>query len=128
MTPEADKTATIYIIDDDEAVRSALGLLATSNGWQVRLFSSAQDFLDQPRRANDEPACLVVDLHLPALNGAELLERLKAADYHLPTIVLTAWPEGEMASRALAAGADQVMAKPCNPAHWLRAVTAMLER
>ncbi len=128
MTPEAGKTGTIYIVEDDDAVRSALGLLARSNGWSVRLFASGQEFLDQSRRVNSELACLVVDLHMPALNGAELLEQLKAANQQMPTIVLTAWPEGKMASRALAAGADQVMAKPCNPAHWLRAVTAMLER
>lgn len=128
MTPEAGTNATIYIVEDDEAVRSALGLLAVSRGWKVRLFPSAQAFLTEPDGGDCHPACLVVDLQMPEMNGAELLEQLKATDRRLPTIVLTAWPEGDMASRALAAGADQVMAKPCDPGQWLRAIDTILHQ
>jgi FixJ family two-component response regulator len=126
MTTGYGANATVYIVEDDEAVRSALGLLAVSRGWNARLFASAQAFLADANRNNGHPACLVVDLQMPDMNGAELLERLKHENRQLPTIVLTAWPEGDMASRALAAGADQVMAKPCNPSHWLLAVDEML--
>lgn len=122
----SDANATIYIVEDDEAVRSALGLLAVSRGWQVQLFPSAQAFLAEPDRIKAHPACLVVDLQMPDMNGAELLENLQAANCQVPTIVLTAWPESDMASRALAAGADQIMAKPCNPGHWLRTVESLL--
>jgi FixJ family two-component response regulator len=126
MIPETGPVATIFIVEDDEAVRSALGLLVRSSGWEARLFASAQEFLGQPQRTDNGPVCLVVDLHMPGMNGAELLEQLSAADCQIPAIVLTAWPEGEMASRALAAGADKVLGKPCEPDYWLSAVNTIL--
>ena len=118
----------IYIVDDDEAVRSSLGILAKAQGWQVKLFGSARAFLHEAGKLNGCPTCLVVDLQMPQMDGAELLEYLTAIDRMVPTIVLTARPEGAMASRALAAGADQVMSKPCDPVKWLQAVQSALHR
>ena len=126
MTPDAGSRPLVFIVDDDEAVRTALALLAESQDWEVRLFDSAFAFLAEPFRLNGSPACLVVDLQMPRMDGAELLEHLRDNNRQLPTIVLTAWPEGDRATRALAAGANQVVSKPCDPVHWLNAVREVL--
>lgn len=126
MTLDADDRPRVFIVDDDEAVRDALGILARAQGWEVHLFDSAPAFLAESPRVSGSSACLVVDLQMPKMNGAELLEHLKDTHQQLPTIVLTAWSEGKLASRALDAGASQVMAKPFDPVHWLNAVREVL--
>lgn len=113
-------------MDDDEAVRRSLALLASTQGWQTHAYASAAEFLDKPPR-EEGPACLVLDLQMPGMNGATLCETLVARGRDIPTVVLTAWPAGELARRAIRAGAVEIVAKPCNPTLWVQAVERALK-
>jgi len=127
--PSPDLRPLIFIVDDDEAVRNALILLANARGWNVLAFDSAEDFLARaPEQADGRPMCLVLDLQMPGMSGAELQERLQRRDHRLPTLILSAWPDGHLARRALAAGACAVIGKPFAPSQWLEIVERLLER
>jgi len=101
---------TVFIVDDDEAVRAGLSLLIRSCGWEPRAFASAEGFLNAYRR--ESHACLLLDLQMPGIDGPTLQEIIADLDLHLPTIVVTAHKDEPMAERALAAGALAVVAKP----------------
>lgn len=116
----------IHVIDDDEAVSSSLVLLGEARGWKVETYSRADHYLAGLPFAERPPDCLVVDLQMPGMNGAELLEALQATGRHIAAIVLTAWPESELARRAREAGAREVLSKPFAPGAWLSAVEASL--
>lgn len=116
----------IHVVDDDKAVRGSLRLLGEARGWQIRTYASAHDYLAEPPSPQGQLECLVLDLQLPDMNGTQLLEMLRASDRHPAAIVLTAWPDSELARRALAAGASRIIAKPFAPGAWLRAVEESL--
>ena len=101
---------TVFIVDDDAAVREALSLLVHAWGWTPRACASAEEFLECYSRQRD--ACLVLDLQMPGISGADLQEILVELSVQLPTIIITAHPDHAMASRAMAAGALAVVAKP----------------
>ncbi len=115
----------VHIVDDDEAVRTSLVLLACAQGWRTYAYASASEFLDASVHI-EQPACLVLDLQMPGMDGARLCEKLLERGHDLPTLVLTAWPGGELARRAVMAGAREVIAKPCDPMLWLQAVERAL--
>jgi two-component system, LuxR family, response regulator FixJ len=101
---------TVFVVDDDAAVRKSLRWLLESVSLPVECFSTAQEFLEafQPDRAG----CLVVDVRLPGLSGLELHERLLAAGSTLPTIVITGHGDVPMAVRAMKGGAIDFLEKP----------------
>lgn len=100
----------IAVVDDDEAVRAAVRLLLISYGWQVQVFASAGEFLDASTR--HPPDCLVLDLNMPGMSGAELLEALSARGTELPSVVISGESESTLAIRARASGAKAILAKP----------------
>lgn len=100
----------VFIVDDDPAVRDSIKLLIESYGWPVRTFDSAQAFLDGYRPEQD--GCLILDLHMPGMNGVELQERLVQLGISLPVIIATAHKEEVLIQRARRAGARAVMMKP----------------
>lgn len=116
----------VHIVDDDEAVRTSLTMLAQARGWQVSAFESARKYLDCDCRSPNCPSVLVIDLHMPGMNGAELHEALRARGRNIPTIVLTAWPQGDLAGRIQAEGAQAVLAKPFDPGEWVRQVERLI--
>jgi FixJ family two-component response regulator len=126
MTQQHARTGTVVIVDDDEGVRDALKMLAQSQGWEVHTFASAADFLESREPSNGQPTCLVVDLQMPSMDGAELVETLQSRGNKTPVIVLTAGPSGALARRARAAGVKKVVSKPFDPAQWLEAVRDVL--
>lgn len=99
----------ICIVDDDEAVGQALRLLVRSFGWQVESFPSALAFL---AALQVPPDCLLLDLNMPEMNGAELLESLAARGVPIRTIMITAQKESPLLVRAEAAGARARLTKP----------------
>ena len=103
-------TPTVFIVDDDPGVRAGLSLLVYSCGWRPRPCASAEEFLAS--YARESPACLVLDLRMPGMSGADLQEVLAELDVAPPVIVLTAHQDHPMAERALAAGARTVIRKP----------------
>lgn len=103
-------TGCVYIVDDDAAVRSALSLLIRSYGWQPVPHESAESFLRA--FAESDNACLLLDLDMPQMNGAELCEHLQQVRAKIPVVVVTAHQDHPLARRAIAAGAHAVVPKP----------------
>ena len=79
---------TVFVIDDDPSIRSALERLVASVGLNCETFATADEYLAQMNPA--APGCLIVDMRLPGLNGFELQEHLNRDGYHPPIIFLTA--------------------------------------
>lgn len=102
--------STIYIVDDDEAVRDSLGALLESQGYEVRGFPSGEDFLRAYRAGLR--GCLLVDLQMPGMDGFALVERLKAAGSKLPVVVVTGHGDVPLAVKAMKAGAVDFLQKP----------------
>jgi FixJ family two-component response regulator len=100
----------ISIVDDDESVRSALGSLVRSHGLGACTFGSAEEFLQSPHV--DGTSCLITDLQMPGLSGVELQSLLLARGYHMPIIIVTAFPEEPIKLRAMDAGALGFLCKP----------------
>ena len=116
----------IYVVDDDESVREAVGGLIRSAGLAVRTFSSAQEFLAFSRP--DVPSCLVLDVQLPGLSGLDLQEELAKADVQIPIIFLTGHGDIPMTVRAMKAGALEFLTKPFDDEDLLQAIHEAIKR
>lgn len=101
---------TISIIDDDEAVRIALRLLLLSFGWSAMAYASGREFLDSIERGL--PDCLLLDLNMPGMNGAELQEALCSLGVEVPVVIITGQKDHYLIERARAAGASALLYKP----------------
>jgi two-component system response regulator FixJ len=100
----------VYLVDDDDAVRDALGLLLRSVGLDCELYASALEFLERydPKRH----ACLVADIRMPGLSGLELQQRLNEQRAEIPIIFITGHGDVPMAVNAMKAGAADFIQKP----------------
>jgi FixJ family two-component response regulator len=118
--------AVVVVVDDDHAVRAAVGDLLRSAGFEVQLFGSAQELLEQamPNR----PHCLVLDVHLPGLSGLDLQERLVELRTGTPIVFLTAHGDIPMSVRAMKAGAFEFLTKPPNDVALIDGVRRAIER
>jgi FixJ family two-component response regulator len=125
MTDEAGTTQqTVFIVDDDEAMRDSLAWLLESNGLRVRSFESGEAFLDAWRA--DMAGCLVLDVRMPGISGLELHERLQALNSPLPIIFVTGHGDVPMAVSALKKGAADFIEKPFNDKEILRLIEQCL--
>lgn len=100
----------ISIVDDDPSVCRAVGALVRSLGYPVRLFNSAEAFLESD--VARESACLISDVRMPGMTGIELQHQLIAAGIALPLIFMAANPDPAMMRAALASGAIAFHTKP----------------
>jgi FixJ family two-component response regulator len=116
----------VYLLDDEPEMLKALTRLLRAQGLQVRSFASARDFL--AREAHHGPACLVLDVAMPEIDGLCLQERLHRSGDPLPIIFLTGRGDIPMSVRAMKAGAEDFLTKPVNAANLLRAIRAALGR
>ena len=116
----------VCVVDDDLSVREAVAALVGSAGWRAATFATAQAFLDAP--APSVPACAVLDLALPDLDGLELQQRLSGLGREMPIIFLTGRGDIPMTVRAMKAGALEFLTKPCDPSVLLDAIGRALER
>jgi FixJ family two-component response regulator len=110
----------IAVVDDEEAVRRALLRLLHASGLRVRAYESAENFLANWR--SDPPACVVLDLHMPGLNGLELMQCLQRLDARLAFVIITAHDEPAMRARCLEAGASAYLCKPLDEQVLLTAI------
>lgn len=111
--PMAEQTPyTVYVVDDDDAVRDSLMELLKAEGFDPHVFASCEDFLDHFHPAGD--ACLVLDVQLSGMDGIELLETLGKRQHHLPVIVISGNGDKITRARALNAGAIAFFDKPIN--------------
>jgi len=104
--------ATVFVIDDDEAVRGALGMLLRSVGLQTLSFASADEFLNALE--SEWSGCLVLDIRMPGMSGLELHETLLKRGCRLPVIFITGHGDVAMAVRAMKTGAFDFIEKPFN--------------
>ncbi len=101
---------TIFVVDDEGALREAMRELLEQEGWTVEAYASGQAFLEAYHPGRE--GCLVVDARMPGMSGLELLERLKAISSALPAIMITGHADVRLAVRAIRAGAMAFLEKP----------------
>ena len=118
--------ATVFVVDDDESVREALGSLVRSAGLGVATYATAQDFLAGPRA--DGPSCLVLDVHLPGLSGLDLQRRMAEVNLEIPIIFITGHGDVPTSVRAMKAGAVEFLTKPFGDADLLTAIQEAIKR
>jgi len=102
----------ISIIDDDESVREATKSLVRSLGYKAAVYASAEEYLQSDRTGDS--SCLITDLHMPGMSGADLQDRLIADGRQIPMIFVTAYYEEKVRDRVLDAGAYGFLRKPFN--------------
>ncbi len=117
---------TVHVVDDDVAVRNALGMLLHAAQYPCRQYASASDFLDAYEPGT--PGCLVLDLHMPGVDGLGLQELLASREIELPIIFLTGHANVPDAVRAMQGGAVDFMEKPFNSDRLLERVKQALQR
>ena len=110
----------LYIVDDDESVRRSLKLLMVSYEFTVDTFSSAEEFFTAV--PNSAEGCLILDIHMPRLNGWDTQQKLTKEGYNLPVIVISADKDGDFKEKALKAGAVGFLRKPFEDHHLLHMV------
>jgi FixJ family two-component response regulator len=117
---------TVFIVDDDLSVRRSTERLIRAAGLKVQTFTSAREFLKNPRP--EGPACLVLDVRMPGLSGMDLQRELTQSGIHIPIIFITAHGDVPMTVRAMKAGAVEFLIKPFRSRTLLDAVLAAIER
>lgn len=107
-----DNPSTVFVVDDDPAVRDSLHWLVASVNLDVETFASAQAFLDTYRP--DRTGCLLADVRMPGMSGIDLQLEVRRRGFQLPVIIVTGHGDVEMAVRAMKAGAFDFIQKPFN--------------
>lgn len=123
MTEEAP---IVFVVDDDPSVRRSTERLIRSAGLEVQVFASAREFLKTPRP--ERPACLVLDLRLPGMNGMDLQYQLKQSGIQIPIIFITGHGDIPTSVRAMKAGAVEFLTKPFRRSNLLDAIRAAINR
>jgi RNA polymerase sigma factor (sigma-70 family) len=117
---------TVFVVDDDAAVRDSLALLLGLRGYRTLVFASGEDFLATWRP--DWSGCLVADIRMPGLSGLELQQRLAESGADLPVIIITAHGDAASARAALRADAVDFLEKPIDDAQLMAAIETGLAR
>ncbi len=117
---------TVFIVDDDAAVRDSLKFLMRSVGHPVETFPSALEFLDAYR--DDRPGCLVLDVRMPGMSGMELQEKLVERRALVPIIIITGHGDVPMAVEAMEAGAMDFIQKPFRDQDLIDRINQALEK
>ena len=118
------KSTLVSVVEDDRFFRESMGRLMRSLGYTVQAFPSAADFLASPRLG--ETACLIADVHMPAMTGIELYRHLIDAGRVIPTILVTAYPNDVDRTRALNDGVVCYLRKPVDEQELSRCLRAAL--
>lgn len=117
---------TVFVVEDEPAVREAIDSLLRSAGLRVRLFPSALELLAELQP--DDAGCLVLDVRLPGVSGMELHQELLKKDIRIPTVFLTGHGDVRMSVQAIKAGAVEFLTKPINDIDLLNAVSQSIEQ
>ena len=118
------KVSLVSVVEDDQFFRESMRRLMRSLGYAVEAFPSAADFLASARLG--ETACLIADIHMPAMTGLELHRRLIDIGRAIPTILVTAYPDNDVRARALNDGVVCYLRKPVDEERLLRCLRAAL--
>ncbi|QYC09352.1 response regulator FixJ [Brevundimonas nasdae] len=121
------KPYSVFIIDDDEAMRHAMLLLLRGEGFRARAFVSATDFLEN--LPVEKSACIITDIRMPQTSGVELVERLKALRGPAwPIIAVTGHGDVSLAVQLMKAGVVDFIEKPFDPNRILEAVRSCINQ
>jgi FixJ family two-component response regulator len=126
MSSPAQSPPTVFVVDDDAAVRESLDSLIRSVGLRAESFPSAQEFLRH--KVPEAPACLVLDIRLPGLSGLDLQRELLGKERPIPVIFITGHGDIPMSVRAMKAGAVEFLTKPFRDQDLLDAIHQAIER
>jgi FixJ family two-component response regulator len=126
MPAQTPDEPTVFLVEDDAAVRNSLALVIELSNLRVELFASGKEFLDQhdPKRRG----CLVLDVHLPGMSGIELHEQLVSEGTYFPTIFLTGHDPPHISEEARRRGVVAVFEKPCPPEALIDAIRKALDK
>ena len=124
--PASAKESTVFVIDDDVAMRTTLSSLFRSVGLRVELFGSAKEFAQI--KMLDVASCLVLDIRLPGISGLDFQAELAEADTRIPIIFMTGHGDIPMSVKAMKAGAIDFLTKPFREQDILDAVIRAIER
>ncbi len=100
----------VYVVDDDAGVLGSLRFLLETDGFDVRTFRSGAALLSAVRSTGVD--CFVIDYKMPDMNGLDLAGRLRSRDIAAPVILITGYPDKNIAARAAAVGVRDVLLKP----------------
>jgi two-component system response regulator FixJ len=103
-------TSVVYVIDDDDAVLRSLRFLLETDGFAVRTFKNATALLNATSPSGAD--CYVIDYKMPDLDGIALARQLRQSAADVPIILITGYPDGNISTRAAAAGVKDVILKP----------------
>ena len=116
----------MFVIDDDDDVRTSIAGLLKAAGLRSETFGTAQEFLREGRP--DRPSCLVLDVRLPGMNGLDVQRQLADAGSPIPIIFITGHGDIPMTVRAMKSGAVEFLTKPFNDQDLLDAIYQALDR
>ena len=126
MSEKANVDTTVYVVDDDRAVRHAMELLMRSVGLHYRIFSSGGEFLDA---LPDQPAgCAVLDIRMPGIGGLDIQEKLVERGIDMPVIFVTGYGDIPMAVHAMQQGAFDFIEKPFRDQELLDRINDALQK
>jgi FixJ family two-component response regulator len=114
---------SVYVVDDDDAVRDSLDAYLTLKGMNVTAFGSAQELLDHDAAA---ASILILDVNMPSIDGFMLLEMLRERGHDEPAVLITGLGDPEVRARAERAGAAAFFDKPIDPPVLFSALTRLL--
>jgi len=118
--------ATVFVIDDDAAVRESIQGLLKSVGLRCETFATAQEFLLSKQR--NRPSCLVLDVRLPGVSGLDFQHELAEAGVQIPIIFITGYGDIPMTVKAMKSGAVEFLTKPFRDQDLLDAIHQALDR
>lgn len=121
------KKGTVYVVDDDEAVRDSLQWLLESKNYRVYCFESAEAFLSRNTPAR-EIACVVADIRMGGMSGMELQDRLIAEHSNMPIVFITGHGDVPLAVESMKKGAQDFLQKPFSESQLLSAIDLMLQK
>lgn len=110
LPPAQPRSHVVILVEDDEGLRVALLRLLRAGGFSVCGYGSAEALLDDPRAARAD--CLVVDIHLPAMSGLELVDRLRRRGLQAPAVAISAHDEAGVREAARRRGVERFLGKP----------------
>ena len=120
------KKKSVYLVDDDAAVRHALAVFLESAGFQVRAYASATDFLEDCDTVNS--GVLLLDQRMPGMSGMELQARLEQLGIFMPIIFITGHGDVQMSVAAMKAGAMDFLEKPFDNSELLKRIREVLQK
>jgi FixJ family two-component response regulator len=128
--PEAQVSAgpqgSVYLVEDEAAVRRSLALLLRLHGYRTHEYASAEDYLSRAQ-PDERPACALVDIRLPGMSGLALQARLVRERRAPPVLLMTAQGDAALARTAFLQGASDFLEKPIDEQELLPALQAALQ-